>query len=74
MTTVDELAIEMVNAKEQLKNINNTINKDRAVLKGIEDSIKEKNKEVEELNKIIEQKNDEIVSLDGTKKKAEEEF
>lgn len=74
MATIDELAIEMVNAKEQLKSINNTINKDRAILKGIEDGIKEKNKEIEELDKIIEQKNDEIASLDGTKEKAEGEY
>ena len=29
MVTIDDLAIEIVNAKEQLKSVNNTINKDR---------------------------------------------
>ena len=41
MTKVDELVAETINAKEQLKSINNTINKDRAVLADMENEIKE---------------------------------
>lgn len=74
MATIDELAIEMVNAKEQLKSINNTINKDRKIVSDLEKGIEEKNKEIKKLEKEIEGKNDEIASLDSTKKKAEEEY
>jgi chromosome segregation ATPase len=74
MTTIDDLAIEMVNAKEQLKSINNTINKDRKIVSDLEKGIEEKNKEIKKLEKEIEEKNDEIASLDSTKNKAEEEY
>lgn len=74
MATIDDLAIEMVNAKEQLKSINNTINKDRKIVSDLEKGIEEKNKEIKKLEKEIEEKNDEIASLDSTKNKAEEEY
>jgi len=74
MATIDDLAIEMVNAKEQLKSINNTINKDRKIVSDLEKGIEEKNKEIKELEKEIKEKNDEIASLDSTKNKAEEEY
>ena len=74
MATIDELAIEMVNAKEQLKSVNNTINKDRKILADIEKGIEEKNKEIGELEKKIKEKNDEIASLDNTKVKAEKDY
>ena len=51
MATIDDLAIEMVNAREQLKSINNTINKDRKVLSDIEKNIEDKNNELEDLKK-----------------------
>lgn len=74
MATIDELALEVVNAREQIKSINNTINKDRKILAGLEDDIKVKENKIKELEKEIEEKNDEIASLDSTKNKAEEEF
>ena len=74
MATIDDLAIEMVNAKEQLKSINNTINKDRKILAELEKGIEWKNKEIKELEKKVEEKNEESASLDSTKEKAENEY
>lgn len=74
MATIDDLAIEMVNAKEQLKSINNTINKDRKILSDLEKKIEEKNKEINDLDELMVQKKDEIASLDSGKEKIEKEY
>ena len=74
MATIDDLAIEMVNAKEQLKSINNTINKDRKILSVLEKKIEEKNKEINDLDELMVQKKDEIASLDSGKEKIEKEY
>ena len=73
MKNIEDIASEVIVAKEQLKQINATINNDREVVKGLENQILEKNKELEDLEKQIKEKNEEIISLDGTKKWIEEE-
>ena len=74
MTTVDELAIEVINAKEQLKNINNTINRDRAVVKELEEDIKAKKAEQKELSKKLDEIASEIDNAEANKKSAENEY
>lgn len=64
----------MFEAKEQLKNINNTINRDRAVLAEVEKSIEAKKSELKDAEKKLAEKNDEIASLDGTKKAIEKDL
>jgi archaellum component FlaC len=71
MTTVDELAIEVINAKEQLKNINNTINRDRAVAKELEEDIKAKKAEQKDLGKKLDEINSQINNVEANKKEAE---
>ena len=56
MAKVEDLANEIVLAKEQLMNINNTINRDRGVLEDLKKEIKQ----TEELKKLAEQKLEEI--------------
>lgn len=73
-TKVDELVAETINAKEQLKNINNTINKDRAVLAEIENEIKDKENKILSLNNEIEAKQWELESFDVMVKDAEKSF
>lgn len=74
MTTVDELAIEVINAKEQLKNINNTINRDRAVAKELEEDIKEKKWVQKELYDKLDSIASEIDNAEANKKAAEKEY
>jgi chromosome segregation ATPase len=71
---IDDIAIEMAGAKEKLKDINNTINRDRVVLAEIEKSIKDKKAEEKEIEKELAEKKDEIASLDILKKDAEKSF
>lgn len=74
MAKVEDLANELVLAKEQLMNINNTINRDRGVLEDLKKEIKQ----TEELKKLAEDKlqelTDEVESLYATKKSAEKEY
>lgn len=74
MTTIDDLTIEMVNAKEQLKNINTAIWKDRTLLKELDDEIKARKKEKAEAEKELAQKKDEVASFDVLKEKIEKEY
>jgi chromosome segregation protein len=71
---IDDLAVEMASAKEKLKDINSTINRDRAVMAELEKSIKDKKAEVAEVEKELAAKKDEIASLDILKKDTEKEF
>ena len=74
MATIDDLAIEMVNAKEQLKSINTAIWKDRNVLKELDAEIEAKKKEKAEAEKELAQKKDEVASFDVLKEKVEKEY
>lgn len=74
MATIDEITSEVIVAKEQLKQINATINADRKVVKDLEIEIEEKKKNIKELEKEIGEKKEEITSLDSTKKWIEKEY
>ena len=74
MVTIDDLAIEIVNAKEQLKSVNNTINKDRKILSELEEKIKKKEEEIKGLENEIKERKDEVASLEKTKEKSEGEY
>ena len=74
MATIDDLAIEMVNAKEQLKSINTAIWKDRNLLKELDAEIEAKKAEKAEAEKELAQKKDEVASFDVLKEKVEKEY
>ena len=74
MAKIEDVANEMFEAKEQLKNINNTINRDRAVLADVEKSIEAKKSELKDAEKKIKEKEEEIASLDNTKKAIEKDL
>jgi CII-binding regulator of phage lambda lysogenization HflD len=74
MAKVEDLANEIVLAKEQLMNINNTINRDRGVLEDLKKEIKQ----TEELKKLAEDKleelTDQVTSIYANKDAAEKEY
>ena len=74
MAKVEDLANEIVLAKEQLMNINNTINRDRGVLEDLKKGIKQ----TEELKKLAEDKleelTDQVTSIYANKDAAEKEY
>lgn len=74
MATIDDLAIEMVNAKEQLKSINTSIWRDRTVLKELDASIETKKAEEKAVEEELAQKKDEVASFDVLKEKIEKEY
>lgn len=74
MATIDDLAIEMVNAKEQLKSINTSIWRDRTVLKELDASIEAKKAEEKAVEEELAQKKDEVASFDVLKEKVEKEY
>ena len=74
MATIDDLAIEMVNAKEQLKSINTAIWKDRTLLKELDADIEAKKAEQAEAEKELQQKKDEVASFEVLKEKVEKEY
>lgn len=74
MATIDDLAIEMVNAKEQLKSINTSIWRDRTVLKELDASIEAKKAEEKAVEEELAQKKDEVASFDVLKEKIEKEY
>ena len=74
MATIDDLAIEMVNAKEQLKSINTSIWRDRTVLKELDAEIELKKAEKAEAEKELAQKKDEVDSFNVLKEKVEKEY
>ena len=71
MSTVDELVVEVINAKDQLKAINATINRDREVAKELENDIVSKKKELADIEKELVVKNDEIAGITVSKDKIE---
>ncbi len=74
MAKVEDLANEIVLAKEQLMNINSTINRDRGVLEDLKKEIKQ----TEELKKLAEDKleelTDQVTSIYANKDAAEKEY
>ena len=74
MATIDDLAIEMVNAKEQLKSINTSIWRDRTVLKELDASIEAKKAEEKAVEEELAQKKDEVASFDVLKEKIEKDL
>ena len=74
MAKVEDLANELVLAKEQLMNINNTINRDKWVLEGLKKEIKIKEDLLKEAEKKLEEKTDEITSIYANKESAEKEY
>ena len=74
MAKVEDMANELVLAKEQLKNINATINRDKEVLAGIEKEIKIKEWLCKEAQDKIDSLVDEIASINANKESAEKEY
>ena len=74
MAKVEDMANELVLAKEQLKNINATINRDKEVLAGIEKEIKIKEWLCKEAQDKIDSLADEIASINANKESAEKEY
>lgn len=74
MAKVEDMANELVLAKEQLKNINATINRDKEVLAGIEKEIKVKEWLQKEAQDKIDSLVDEIASINANKESAEKEY
>ena len=74
MAKVEDMANELVLAKEQLKNINATINRDKEVLAGIENEIKVKEWLCKEAQDKIDSLVDEIASINANKESAEKEY
>lgn len=74
ITKVDELAAEIINAKEQLRNINTTIWRDRKIIVELEKSIEEKKGEEKEALKRIEELKEDIASYEVSKGKVEKEY
>jgi chromosome segregation ATPase len=74
MAKVEEIADEIIIAKEQLMNINNTINRDRGVLSDLNKKIAQ-NKELYELaEKKLAEITDEVSSLHANKDAVEKEY
>ena len=63
MTKVDDLVVEVIAAKEQLKNINTTINRDRWIITELENEIKDKENKLLSLNNELEAKEWEVESF-----------
>lgn len=74
MAKVEDMANELVLAKEQLKNINATINRDKEVLAGIQKEIDVKKWLAEEADAKINELVDQIASLNATKESIEKEY
>jgi len=74
MAKVEDMANELVLAKEQLKNINATINRDKEVLAGIEKEIKVKEWLCKEADAKIGELTDQIASINANKESAEKEY
>ena len=52
MTKIDDIASEVIVAKEQLKQINATINNDREIVKKLDNEILEKKEKIKELKRL----------------------
>ena len=74
MAKVEDMANELVLAKEQLKNINATINRDKEVLANVEKEIKVKEWLCKEAQDKIDSLVDEIASINANKESAEKEY
>lgn len=74
MAKVEDMANELVLAKEQLKNINATINRDKEVLAGIQKEIDVKKWLAEEADAKINELVDQIASLNATRESIEKEY
>ena len=63
MTNIDELGAEITAAKNKLKEINATINRDRGVADSLVNEIKEKENKILGLNNEIEAKEGELEAM-----------
>ena len=74
MSDIEKLGNEYIAAKEQLKEINNTINRDRWIVEELNNEIKEKEEEIVKINADIDGKKSELEWIEVLLKDNEKKY